>query len=186
MNVIAFLGSPREGGNTETLLRAAIEGTGQDARVFDLNRMDIKPCLNCGECEETGACILEDDMGEIYKAIRGADRIILASPIFFMGVSAQCKAMIDRCQAFWCEKHLLKRSIEAGEHGRKGLLLLVGGMEREDGIRCAGITATAFFRTVSVPEHRTLAYRGVDARGEILKHPNAMGEAREAGEELVK
>jgi multimeric flavodoxin WrbA len=186
MRIIAFLGSPREGGNTETLLGAAMEGTGRDVRVFNLNKMDIKPCQNCGGCEETGVCIIEDDMGGVYGAIRGADRIILASPVFFMGVSAQSKAMIDRCQAFWCEKYLMKRPIEAGRYGRKGLFLLVGGMRKEEGIRCAGHTATAFFRTVSVPEHRTLAYMGVDAKGEILKHPTALKEAREAGRELVK
>ncbi len=189
MNVIAFLGSPRREGNTETLLKKAIEGIeslGLNVNLFRLNEMDIMPCQNCGGCEETGFCIYNDDMNQIYEAIRIANRIILASPIFFFGLSAQTKAMIDRCQSFWCEKYLLKKPIISGEFGRKGLLLLVGGMKKEMGIECAGATAKAFFRTISVPEHKTLAYLGIDAKGEILKHPTALNEAFEAGKELVK
>lgn len=186
MRVIAFLGSPRKGGNTELLLMEAIKGAGVEVEVFDLNNMNVLPCQNCGGCDETGRCIVEDDMGEIAEAIRGADRIILASPIFFFGVSAQTKAMIDRCQQFWCEKYLLKRPIPAGERGRKGLFICVGGMKREVGIRCSGETAKAFFRTVSVPEHKTLCFLGVDAKGDIMKRPDALREAFEAGEGLVK
>ena len=69
---------------------------------------------------------------QIYNAIKTADRIILASPIFFFGLNAQAKIMIDRCQAFWCEKYLLKKPIPEGKFGRKGLLLLVGGHGKGD------------------------------------------------------
>ncbi len=188
MKVIAFLGSPRENGNTELLLREAVRGveeSGSAVQVFNLNKMNIMPCQNCGGCDETGVCIYEDDMTRIYEAIRNADRIILASPIFFFALSAQTKIMIDRCQAFWCEKYLLRKPIPEGPYGRKGLLLLVGGMKKEIGVQCAEATAKAFFRTISVPEHKTLAYIGIDAKGEILKHPTALKEARRAGEKLV-
>jgi multimeric flavodoxin WrbA len=185
MNIIAFRGSPRKGGNTDTLLREAIKGTGMDVRVFELNSMHIQPCQNCGGCEETGVCIIPDDMVEVIEAIRGADRIIMASPVFFLGVSAQAKAMIDRCQQIWCEKFLLKKEIPAGKHGRKGLLLVVGGMKNMHGVECSERTVRAWFRTISVPEHRTLSYTQVDAMGDIQKHPTALKDAFEAGQELV-
>jgi len=189
MNIIAFLGSPRKGGNTDLLLKAtikAIEDSKLTAQVFDLNLMNISPCQNCGGCDETGICTIEDAMAQIYDAIRTADRIILASPIFFSGLSAQAKIMIDRCQAFWCEKYLLKKSIPTGKYGRKGLLLLVGGMKKEAGVQCSEATALAFFRTISVPEHATLSFTGIDAKGAILKHPTALKDAYEAGQQLVK
>ena len=176
MKVIAFLGSPRENGNTELLLGEAIRGveeSGPAVQVFNLNKMNIMPCQNCGGCDETGVCIYEDDMTRIYEAIRNADRIILASPIFFFALSAQTKIMIDRCQAFWCEKYLLRKPIPEGPYGRKGLLLLVGGMKKEIGIQCAEATAKAFFRTISVPEHKTLAYIGIDAEGCYSKAPDS-------------
>ena len=105
---------------------------GHDITVYPLNSLSIRPCQDCGSCYQTGVCVLMDEMTGISAAIRAADRIILASPIFFYGLSAQAKAMVDRCQSFWCEKYLLKRPIPAGPHGRKGLLLLVGGMKKED------------------------------------------------------
>ncbi|MCX5718316.1 MAG: flavodoxin family protein [Nitrospirae bacterium] len=189
MKVIAFLGSPRKDGNTELLLNEAIKGIkvfGSVVQVFNLNLMKISPCQDCGGCDETGRCIVEDEMSQIYNAIKTADRIILASPIFFFGLSAQAKIMIDRCQAFWCEKYLLKKPIPSGEYGRKGLLLLVGGMEKEAGIKCSEATAKAFFRTISVPEHKTLSFLGFNTKSAILRHPSALKDAYEAGRNLVK
>lgn len=191
MKILAFLGSPRQDGNTETLLKEAIRGindSGCDVTLFRLNDMNIRPCQNCGGCNETGICVIDDGMNIIYDSIRKADRIILASPIFFFGLSAQTKTMIDRCQAFWCEKYLLKRAIPEGPEGpegRKGLLLLVGGMKKDIGIQCSEATAKAFFRTISVPLHETLSFLGIDAEGDILKHPDALSQAYQAGRALV-
>lgn len=188
MKVIAFNGSPRKGGNTEVLLEETLKGireVGHEILLFKLNEMNIRPCQDCGGCENTGVCVVKDDMVMISAAIREAERIILASPIFFFGVSAQAKAMIDRCQAFWYEKYLLKRTIPGGPAGRKGLLLLVGGMKREVGIECSETTSKAFFRTISVPEHRTLGFLGVDSKGAILEHPTALKDAYKAGQELL-
>jgi multimeric flavodoxin WrbA len=189
MKVIAFMGSPRENGNTDMLLQESLRGIRDKVSqisVFKLNQMNIMPCQNCGGCDETGVCIYDDDMTQIYESIRSSDRFILASPIFFFGLSAQTKIMIDRCQSFWCEKYLMKKPIPEGPDKRKGFLMLVGGMKKEIGIQCAEATAKAFFRTISVPEHRTLSYLGVDAKGEIVKHPTALKEAYEAGKELIK
>ncbi|MEK6673071.1 MAG: flavodoxin family protein [Nitrospirota bacterium] len=188
MKILAFLGSPRQDGNTETLLKEAIKGindSGYDITFFRLNDMNIRPCQNCGGCNETGVCVIDDEMSIIYDSIRKADRIILSSPIFFFGLSAQTKAVIDRCQAFWCEKYLLKRPVPEGPQGRKGLLLLVGGMKKNIGIQCSEATAKAFFRTISVPMHETLSFLGIDARGDILNHPDALTQAYQAGKALV-
>lgn len=188
MKVVAFFGSPRIHGNTDLLLEEALKpvrAAGHEIVEFKLNFMTIKPCQNCGGCEKTGICIVDDPMQEIYDAIRWADRFILASPIFFFGLSAQTKAMIDRCQSFWCEKYLHKKTIPAGPGGRKGLLILVGGMKKEEGINCGEATARAFFRTISVPEHETVSFLGVDAKGDILNHPTAMKDVVEAAKRLI-
>lgn len=188
MKVIAFLGSPRIDGNTELILNEtirAVQEQGHKTEIFKLNYLRIKPCQDCGGCDKTGICIINDEMAEIYRAIREADRIILASPIFFFGLSAQTKAMVDRCQAFWCEKYLLKKTIPEGPHGRKGLLIVVGGMKKDIGIQCGDATAKAFFRTVSVPSHDVLGFLGVDAKGAITDHPTALKDAYAAGRKLV-
>ncbi len=189
MKIAAFLGSPRVEGNSDILLREAlkaVEGAGHNVLIFRLNSMDIKPCQNCCGCDETGICVINDDMQEISRAIREADRVILSSPIFFFGLSAQSKIMIDRCQSFWCEKYLLKKTIPAGPNGRKGLLILVGGMKKEVGIQCSEVTAQAFFRTISVPHHETLGFLGIDAKGAIRSHPTALHDAFEAVKRLLE
>jgi multimeric flavodoxin WrbA len=189
MKICAFLGSPRRDGNSELLLNEAIKGIkdeGFKVETFVLNEMNIMPCQNCGGCDETGVCVYEDDMTKIYEAIRTLDRIILASPIFFFSVSAQAKLMIDRCQSIWVEKYILKKPIEPGMHGRKGLLLLVAGMKKDIGIQCAETTVKAFFRTINVQEHKTLGYTGIDAKGEVLKYTDILRESYFAGKELVK
>lgn len=188
MKVVAFLGSPRVEGNTELLLKEslrAVEEAGHDLTLFRPGDMNISPCLNCGGCDTTGECVISDDMDEVYRAIREGDRFILASPIFFFGLSAQIKAMIDRCQAFWCEKYLLRKTLPQGIYGRKGLLLMVGGMKKEIGFKCGDATATAFFRTISVPKHITLYYSGIDAKGAVLKNSAALNEAYLAGKKLI-
>ena len=189
MNVVAFHGSPRVGGNTEILLNEtlrAVDPSEHRIELFKLNQMEIKLCQNCGECDETGACVIEDAMSGIYEAIRRADRIIVASPIFFFGLAAQTKIMIDRCQSFWCEKYLLKKPIPEGLNGRKGLLLLVGGMKNDTGIKCGDATATAFFRSISVQRHETVSFLGVDKKGAIMDHPTALQEGYEAGVRLMR
>ena len=188
MKTIAFLGSPRKDGNSELLLREtirAIESSGHGVRTFNLNEMNITPCQDCGGCEKTGQCLIEDDMSAVYEEIRCAERIILASPIFFFALSAQSKTMIDRCQSFWCEKYILKKPIAEGKHGRKGLLLLVGGMKKEIGAECGNATAKAFFRTINVKEHKVLSFLGIDAKGAVFEHPTALKDAFEAGKELI-
>jgi multimeric flavodoxin WrbA len=191
VNIIAFNGSPRRGGNTQILLDEAIRGAkdqGADVTVFNLNALSLRPCQNCGGCDDTGRCVIMDDMQAIHAAIRSADRLIVASPIFFFSVSAQTKIMIDRCQAFWSEKYVHKKPIPPGPAGRKGLLILVGGMKQDaknKGFECAEAVARAFFRTVNVQEHVTLAYDSVDKKGEIKENPTALTEAYEAGKALA-
>ncbi len=189
MKVVGFYGSPRIGGNSDILLKEVlkpIDRDGHEIKLFRPNLMNIKPCQNCGGCDDTGVCIIKDDMDEIYDAVREADRIILSSPIFFFALSAQSKILIDRFQCFWFEKYLLAKPIPEGAQGRKGLLLLVGGMKKDIGIQCGEATAKAFFRTISVPVHETLGYLGIDHKGAIMEHPTALADACSAGERLIK
>ncbi|HAR96961.1 MAG TPA: hypothetical protein DCR97_13540 [Deltaproteobacteria bacterium] len=188
MRIAVFNGSPRVGGNIDLLLCQAIipmEKAGHDVVRFNLNLLTIKPCQDCGECEKTGECDISDDMAYVSEAIRNSDRIVLASPIFFFGLSAQTKLMVDRCQPFWCEKYLLKRPIPEGPNGRRGLLILVGGMKKEIGVQCGEATALAFFRTINVPEHQTVSFLGVDAKGSIMERPEAFDNVYRAVKSLI-
>ncbi|MCI4625622.1 MAG: flavodoxin family protein [Candidatus Magnetoovum sp. WYHC-5] len=188
MNIIAFNGSPRINGNTEIILKEvvkAIEEEGQKVKLIRPSLMKFSPCIHCGGCEKTGVCIINDDMTDVYEAIKEGSRFILASPIFFFALSAQMKALIDRCQAFWCEKYLLKKPIHEGPYGRQGLLITVGGMSKEVGFNCGNACATAFFRTINVKSHEHIFFPSVDAAGAIKEHPTALKDVYNAAKMLI-
>ncbi len=130
MKVIGIAGSPRRGGNTDLLLAEVLRGAaskGAEVKTIILNDLKITPCQHCDACLEKGECRIEDDMQMVYRELEGADRIILASPVQFMGVTAQMKAMIDRCQALWARKYVLKIPPLGNQRERKGFFISVSG-----------------------------------------------------------
>lgn len=123
MKVLGICGSPRDGA-TEFLLKNALkdlESESIETQFITVRDKDISPCTHCNECVDTkGKCSIYDDMDEIYDALREADGIILASPIHFGSISAQLKAVIDRCQAMIMEDlDIFKNKV--------GISIVVGG-----------------------------------------------------------
>ena len=107
MKVLALNGSPRRGGNTELLLEEALKGVrekGGEVTLYHLNTLSLTPCQQCGACDDSGSCIIADDMQSVHRDILTADRIIVASPIFFFSVSAQTKIVIERWPREWSRK----------------------------------------------------------------------------------
>jgi multimeric flavodoxin WrbA len=101
-HVLVFKGSPRENGNSSSLAEQAAEGAkaaGAKVECFSLHMMDIRPCDACDICQETGVCVLKDDMQKLYPKLREADAIVIASPIYWFTMSAQTKLFIDRWYA---------------------------------------------------------------------------------------
>lgn len=191
MKVAGFLGSPREGGNTEILLDEALRGaveagaTTEKIRLWDL---DFSGCIECEDCYATGECSLVDEMGVVYQALEGADRILLASPIFFMGLPAQAKAMIDRCQCYWALKYILKEDFPAlGTAHRYGSYIGVGGTRGEKLFEGTILTLKYFFDAIAADPLREsyLLVRGIDEKGEILKERKTLESAADLGKLLA-
>jgi len=189
MKVLGLFGSPRRGGNTEILLEEALKGAekeGAEIQRLYLRDLDITPCTECHGCDETGSCVILDDMQNIYPKLLEADVIILASPIFFYGVTAWAKILIDRSQALWAKKYLVNDP-SMGKRGkrRKGFFISVGATKGQKVFEGAILTVKYFFDALNTEYTGELLYRGVDGKGEILKHPEALEQAREAGRKLV-
>jgi multimeric flavodoxin WrbA len=189
MKVLGILGSPRKGGNTELLLEEALKGAeaeGAEVERLRLTDYNIIPCKECLACYKEGNCIILDDMAKIYPKLLEADIILLASPIFFYGVTAWAKALIDRCQALWSRKYHLKDP-SYGKEGRKrkGFFISVGGTKGQKTFEGAILTAKYFFDVLNAEYAGELVLREVDAKGDVLKHPGALQQAFEAGKKLV-
>ncbi|HHX76904.1 MAG TPA: flavodoxin family protein [Firmicutes bacterium] len=189
MPVLALLGSPRRGGNTETLLHAFIEGGEKAGASFDVIRvsdLNIKPCSACDACAITGECIIDDDMQEIYCKIDAAEGLVIASPIYFGGVSAQLKAVIDRMQKYWFI-YFGRGNKKAGliPKGRPGYFLGVGGMKNKKYCQCARTTAETVFLSSGFSMLGSLCFSGYDAKGALSADKQALQEIYEGGREFA-
>ena len=188
MRVLGIAGSPRRGGNTDLLLAEVLSGAasrGAEVRTVVLSKLKIAPCQHCDACLEAGRCRIDDDMQMVYREMEAADRVVLASPIQFMGVTAQAKAMIDRCQALWARKYVLKIPPLGDRRERKGLFVSVGGRKVADLFAPALVTVRAFFRVLDITYAGELVFSGIDEKGAIARHPDALSQAFRAGQKLV-
>ncbi len=190
MKVLGIAGSPRRGGNTDILLEQAMEGAksaGADIQTIVICDLNIAPCRHCDGCLKTGRCVIDDDMQSVYPKLREADRLILASPMFFMGITAQAKAMIDRCQALWALKYELKQPVALNTAGeRKGLFISVGGTGFTSQFEASRPVIKSWLTTIDAFLVDELHYSKVDEKGAIRHHATALQDAFEAGKRLVE
>ena len=189
MFVLGLQGSPRTKGNTSILLSTFLteaERLGAHTKHLDVARKNISPCQECGTCEKEGFCPIDDDMQQIYPLLWQADIIMMATPIFFYGPTAQMKALIDRSQALWARKYVHKL-VDPGRKWRRGLVLSVGATKGKNLFEGVSLIAKYFFDAVGArfDDSDSLTFRGIEKAGEIAKHPTALLDAMEKARSLV-
>ncbi|MFC1942800.1 flavodoxin family protein [Chloroflexota bacterium] len=102
MKVLGIVCSPRKGGNTEILVNAALDAArkaGAETQLFLAADTKIAPCDGCETCRTSGICRIKDDMKDLYRQLEEADGVIFGTPVYFMNVTAQAKAIMDRTHA---------------------------------------------------------------------------------------
>ncbi|UCF02812.1 MAG: flavodoxin family protein [Deltaproteobacteria bacterium] len=187
MKVLGILGSPRREGNTEILLDEALRGASDHGGLCEkviLRDLKITPCLEIYKCAEDGVCAIQDEMQGLFPKIIQAERLLIASPIFFYSVPALAKAMIDRCQSLWAKKYILKLPVSPIAD-RKGVFISVAatrGKKLFDGVR---LTIQYFFDAIDVAYSDELFVRGADEKGEVRDQPEALKAAYDLGRRLV-
>ncbi len=188
MFALGLQGSPRIKGNSDLMLAefmGALKGYGARTQIIQVTRSHIEPCKELTVCEKKGICPIDDDMGKkIYALLRQADIIVAASPVFFYNVSAQLKALIDRCQTLWARRYMLKLK-DPGHATRRGFLIAVGatkGKQLFDGFH---LTAKYFYDALAAEYAGSLTFRGVEGRGDILEHPTMREDVARSAEDLM-
>lgn len=99
MKIVVLKGSPRKSGNSNWLADRLIKGAaeaGHEIVEFDCTRHKVGGCLACNACGMNGPCVQKDDFTSLREELLAADAIVLSSPIYYFGVSAQLKTVIDR------------------------------------------------------------------------------------------
>jgi len=181
MKVVGIYGSPRKGGNTSRLLDKVMEGArsaGAETHVIYVRDLKMSGCIACGGCDKTGQCVVQDDMQAVYPLLEEADVIFLASPIYFYGVTAQAKALIDRSQALWSKRMLTKSAAERKcYNGGKGYFIAAGASRGKNLFQGAELEAKYFFDALDMSYEGGLLIRGLEKRNDIRKRPEALEEA---------
>ena len=162
MNVLILSGSPRKGGNTDLLVEAFVKGASQrhHVEVVFVRDYKVSPCMGCNACirNELHTCVQNDDMSLIYEKMSWTDMLVIASPVYFYGLSAQLKAVIDRFHNPTRDTFRLK----------KMALLLVGAAtlpELFDAILAEYNLCLKFF---SIEDAGKVLVRGVKDKGDIM------------------
>ncbi|MBN1794373.1 MAG: flavodoxin family protein [Candidatus Omnitrophica bacterium] len=178
MKAIGISGSPRRGGNSETLLDRALRGLsdkGCEIEKYVLSELTISPCLGEGSCEKDGTCFIDDDMQPIYRALLSLDTLIVASPIYFGSISAQTKIMIDRCQALWVQHERLHTSPVFRK--KKGYFIAASAQNRDSYFANAEYIIRNFFAAVGVVYSGNLFVPSVEKKDDVHNIPDYLEKA---------
>ena len=189
MKVLGIFGSPRKGGNSDCVLDRALEGAaaaGADIARIYVRDMVFAGCIECGGCDDTGTCVVRDDMQRCYDILLESRIIFTASPVFFYGMSGQVKCFIDRCQALWNRRRISKTPEERKRHdGGTGYLMMTGAASGLYLFAGSEFTAKYFYDTLDKDYGGGRFFRAEYA-GDIANSPSDMERARMFGEEAVR
>ena len=114
MKILIITGSPRKGGNSSTLADSFAKGAaeaGHEVVRFDAAFKDVHPCTGCNSCGMNGPCVFKDDFEFVRKHIVDADLVVFATPMYYFGISAQIKTVIDRFYAINGKIHVPKQAV---------------------------------------------------------------------------
>lgn len=188
MLVLGLQGSPRKKGNSNFLLQAFMktaENMGARTLRIDVTRKNIIPCKEFVVCEKKGVCPIDDDVrDEIYPLLRQAEVVVIATPIFFYNMTAQLKAVVDRCQTFWARKYKLKLK-DPGASMRRGFLLSVGATKGKNLFEGLNLTTQYFFDAIDAKFEGSLTYRGIEGPKDMAGHPTVQDDVEKAVQNIL-
>jgi len=191
VKVLGIAGSARRSGNTEKLLDRALDGACRAGAVTEkvvLLDMELHPCIcpRTDDCLPNGICSVQDEMQILYPKLLQCDLLFVASPIFFRSVTAQLKAMIDRCQALWVCKYRLRHDITPHRSApRRGLFISVASQGGRREFEGAITVMRSFFASINARYETDLLLGEVEQPWDVLAHPEYLEYAYELGLQLV-
>jgi len=187
MKVLGIMGSPRVGGNSDVLLDDALSGAekaGAAVEKIILDKLKISGCKDCKKCNETGLCVLRDDMPDIQRKIVEADAIIHSVPVYFWSMTAQMKAYLDRWCALFDAEWKWHKQYYPRMKGKKIALITVCG---DSNVRTADPIVHSFKSTAEFTGMKWLGTVMASAsdKGDILKDEKARKSAFELGKKAA-
>lgn len=165
MKVLIVSSSPRKEGNSDVLCDRFAKGAaaaGHEIEKIMLRDKKISPCNACYACMETHTCAIKDDMADIFPKLLEADVILLASPVYFYSVSAQMKAVIDRCMAG--HKSLA---------GKQFYFIITAADPQREAAEGTLAALRGFLRCIPDAQEKGIIYgMGTWDKGDVYRHPS--------------
>jgi multimeric flavodoxin WrbA len=189
MLVVGLQGSPRRKGNSRFLLDTFLDSAaafGAETHLIEVDRRHILPCKEYTVCEKKGTCPIDDDMLlEIYGLIRRSDLVVAATPVFFYNMTAQLKALIDRCQTFWARKYRL-RWRDPRLKIKKGYLLSMAATRGKNLFDAIHLTMQYFCDAIDAEYAGHLTYRGIEGPKDMSRHATVVEDVQRAVAGLMR
>jgi multimeric flavodoxin WrbA len=190
MKILAIASSQRRNANSETLLDRALSGIdkkGVGIKKLILTDLKILPCTSCQACFKTGKCVINDDMQIVYEDLLAADILLIASPIYFQGPPCRFKCLIDRCQALWARKYILRKRLVRKNKKRKGAAIFVcASSGAKNTFVGAVITMKAWFRTLDIEYSKEFLAEGLEGELAALKDKQLLKSAVRFGATMLR
>ncbi len=186
--VMALVGSPRKGGNCDLLTGSFLQGArekGIKTEIIYLNQLNLRPCQACDGCASDGICVIPDDMQEVYSKVRASAGLVLVSPIYFGGLSAQTKMFIDRFQCWWQAKYRLQKPFIAADEKRPAAFICVGAREDQGRFEASRSLARLFFSIINFQLFDSLYFGGHDSRGSVGSDQEILQKSHRAGQRFI-
>jgi len=185
MKIVCLLGSPRSNGNSSTIARSFLESAeclGAESRTFELNRLTYRGCQGCYACKTTlDHCILDDDLTEVLQAVKDADIVVYASPVYYGEISAQLKGFMDRTFSYLVPDYITNPQPSRLPPGKKLLFILTQGQPEASMFADIFPRYDFFLKWGGFAETRLIRACGVGIGGAKCVPESILGEAEEAG-----
>ena len=184
-------GSLRAKGNTDVVINSLLNGTKKSDTIikqFVLRNKNIGGCRGCYFCYKNDHCTLKDDMQEIHNEIQKADLLILASPMYWWGVTGLMKTFIDRLYLYYPKSNghlvagkkllfIIPMNVNEKQHGRKAYLSEIEPIQ---------MTSKYIFKRLGIELIDIVFYSGLSAKGDAIKNVEYLDSAFKLGENLIE
>lgn len=190
MKTVCILGSPRPKGNSSAIARYfcdRLESLGAEVQTFTLNQLTYQGCQACMVCKtKLDRCVLADDLTPVLDAVREADLLVMATPVYFGDITSQLKGFIDRMFSFFKPDYRTNAVKSRLAPGKKLVFIQVQG--RPDESKFADIFSRygEFWDWYGIIERYRIRSWGVRELGEVAKDKDVFKKAEDIAARIMQ
>lgn len=190
MKTVCVLGSPRPNGNSQAIARhfcERLESLGAEVQTFALNKLTYRGCQACMVCKtKLDRCVLDDDLTQVLDAVREADLLVMATPVYFGDITSQLKGLIDRMYSFLAPNYRMSSEKSRLGSGNKLVFIQVQGRPDENKFTDIFPRYGEFWDWYGIKERYRIRSWGVREAGEIVKDKKVFKKAEALASQIMQ